>query len=412
MSSPADRRNKFATADLVLGVRILFGLVAQKVHQSEAAGLKWLFKKIDAANGGHLNKSIVGGVAMGALVMAVRRLSGCRRVPAAIIVSAVLALWSSGAMAASNACRGAAGTSAVTGTAALLYLQCYYAIPISGNPLQTFGGSTFVRKNATTASYYLADRSNLGIDIVDGQALRFSRLLKPSAADPVGGFIGQLIWTNGPATTGTTRIGTPDESHSGPNGMAIYTDPSGAEWLFVADGGCNTAILHASTATPSSAGTEGACGTPADPSTLPNTNYGTANCINGTSTKGCYPTQHQPNVKLFNLTTNPNAEVVVAGKFPIPTGGGNAGPLHSGPMHPPAMVRSRVNSVHRGPMQFLSEQRPVARPTCLSALPGSRSSPPLPSRPRQSLAPVTQQRRQFLPKPLPLPLRRRRPQPQ
>jgi hypothetical protein len=276
--------------------------------------------------GAHLNKSIVGGVAMGALVGAVRRLSGCRRVSVAIIVSAVLAAWSSGAMAASNACRGAAGTSAVTGTAALLYLQCYYAIPISGNPLQTFGGSTFVRKNPTTASYYLADRSNLGIDIIDGQALRFSRLLKPSAADPVGGFIGQLIWTNGPATTGTTRLGTPDESHSGPNGMTIYTDPiSGAEWLFVADGGCNTKIDHASAATPSSAGTEGACGTPADPSTLPNANYGTANCINGTSTKGCYPTQHQPNVKLFNLTTNPNAEVVVAGKFPIPTGGGNAG---------------------------------------------------------------------------------------
>jgi hypothetical protein len=125
-----------------------------------------------------------------------------------------------------DACHGSGGTSAVTTTAtpALLYLQCYQAILISGNPLQTFGGSTFLRKNATAASYYLADRSNLGIDVVDGQGLRFTRLLKPSTADPVGGFIGQLIWTVGPATTGTTRIGTPDENHSGPNGLAIYTD--------------------------------------------------------------------------------------------------------------------------------------------------------------------------------------------
>jgi hypothetical protein len=144
------------------------------------------------------------------LVVSARRLSGYRRISAAIAASAVLALWSPGAMAASEACRGAGGTSAVTGTAALLYLQCYYAIPISGNPLQTFGGSAFVRKNASTASYYLADRSNLGIDVVDGQGLRFTRLLKPSTADPVGGFIGQLIWTVGPATTGTTRIGTSD----------------------------------------------------------------------------------------------------------------------------------------------------------------------------------------------------------
>jgi hypothetical protein len=102
--------------------------------------------------------------------------------------------------------------------------------------------------------------------------------------------------------------------------------------MFVADGGCNTAIPNASKATPTSAGTEGACGTPADPSTLPNANYGTANCFNGTSTKGCYPTQHQPNVKLFNLATN--AEIVVAGKFPIPTGGGNAGAAPLGPYAP------------------------------------------------------------------------------
>jgi hypothetical protein len=288
--------------------------VAQKVHQTDATRVKWTPKRIDTATGGHVKKLIDRAGAIAAIVGAAR--PGWRRLLAAVLAPAVLALWSSGAMA--TACSGLPGTSAVTPIPQLLYLQCYRAIPISGNPLQTFGGSAFLRTNATTASYYLADRSNLGIDIIDGQGLKFSRLLKPSAADPVGGFIGQLIWTVGPATTGTTRIGTPDENHSGPNGMAIYTPTSGAHWLFVADGGCNTAIPNASKATPSSAGTEGACGTPADPSTLPNSNYGTANCVNGTSTQGCYPIQHQPNVKLFNLTTNAFIKS-------YPTGGGNAG---------------------------------------------------------------------------------------
>jgi hypothetical protein len=235
--------------------------VAQKVHQSCAAGFKWLFKKIDTATGAHVNKSIVGDVARAALVMATRRLSGCRRISAAIIASSVLALWSWGAMAAtSEACHGAGGTSAVTGKAALLYLQCYQAIAISGNPLQTFGGSTLVRKNSTTASYYLADRSNLGVDIINGASLKFTKTMTPSAP-----FIGQLIWAAGPltnpSTADTTRLGTADETHSGPNGMAVYTDAEGFNWLFVADGGCNALPAGSgglpngsSQATPSSAG--------------------------------------------------------------------------------------------------------------------------------------------------------------
>jgi hypothetical protein len=250
---------------------------------------------------------------MTALVMAVRRPSGCRRISAAIVASAVLALWSSGAMAASNACLGAAGTSAVTATPDLFYLRCYQAIQIPGNPLQTFGGSTFVRKNSTNASYYLADRSNLGIDIINGQALKFTKTMTPSTP-----FIGQLIWAAGPLTNPSTadtgRLGTADESHSGPNGMAVYTDAEGFDWLFVADGACNAlpagsgGLPHGSTqATPSSAGTQGACGTPADPSTLPNSNYGPGNCTTGNvpaPNGGCYPNYHQPNVKLFNLTNN------------------------------------------------------------------------------------------------------------
>jgi hypothetical protein len=104
---------------------------------------KYLFKKINNGHGAQVNKRIGGGVGTAALVVSARRLSGYRRISAAIAASVVLTLWSSGAMAASNACRGAGGTSAVTTTAtpALLYVQCFQAILISGNPLQTFGGS-------------------------------------------------------------------------------------------------------------------------------------------------------------------------------------------------------------------------------------------------------------------------------
>ena len=75
-------------------MRILFGPVAQKVHQSDAATLKWPFKKIDMATGAHVNMWIVGGVGMATLVMSARRLTGCRWL-SAVIASAVLAVWSS-----------------------------------------------------------------------------------------------------------------------------------------------------------------------------------------------------------------------------------------------------------------------------------------------------------------------------
>jgi hypothetical protein len=301
--------------------------VAQKVHQSDATALKWSPKKIDTATGAQVNKLFVAGVANAAMSPG-RVISGGRRVLAGAAASAVLAMWclalgSPGAMALTKTCEGATGTSAVTGTPALLYLQCYKAIQIPGNPLQTFGGSTFVRKNSTTASYYLADRSNLGIDVLNGQTFVFTKTMTPT--NP---FIGQLIWASGPltdpSTADTTRMGTADETHSGPNGMAVYTDAEGFNWLFVADGGCNAlpagsgGLPHGSTqATPSSSGTQGACGTPADPSTLPNPQYqitggsppAYTNCTPGNVTSpipdgGCYPIYHQPNVKLFNLTNS------------------------------------------------------------------------------------------------------------
>jgi hypothetical protein len=269
-----------------------------------------------------VKKLFVAGVAIAAIVLSCPVRLGCRRIVVGAIASAVLALWSSGAMAA---CVGAAtGTSAVGNTPQLFNLQCMTAIQIPGNPLQTFGASAFVRMTSTTAFYFLADRSNLGVDIIDingASGHKFSKTLKPPAGDPVGGFIGQLIWTAGPPTDNTGRTGTADEVHSGPNGLAIPTDMAvnNGRWLYVADGGCNTDIDAASYATSSSTGSMGACGTGADSSTLPNALYaGGTNCINpgtGTVPAHCYPNQHQPNIKLFDLKSS-------AWVASYPTGGG------------------------------------------------------------------------------------------
>jgi hypothetical protein len=300
--------------------------------------------------GGHVKQLFDRAGAVAAIVGPA--LPEWRRLLVGAIMPTVLALWSSGAMAASADCAGATGTSTVTGTPAFLYLQCYKPIQIPGNPLQTFGGSALIRTNATTASYYLADRSNLGVDVVNAQLFKFIKTMTPPASSP---FIGQLIWAPGPLTNPSTadsgRLGTSDESHSGPNGMAIYTDAEGFNWLFVADGACNAtsspdprALPHGSSqATPSSAGTQGACGTPVDPSLLPNAAYqintggnytyvpsssGTTsgNCTPGNvpaafPNGGCYPVYHQPNVKLFNLTNSTYVTCANCGGKDIITGG-------------------------------------------------------------------------------------------
>jgi hypothetical protein len=175
--------------------------VALKVHQTYAIRIKWPPKTIEAATGGHVKKLFHRAGAIAAIVGPA--LPGWRCLLAGALAPAVLALWSSGAMAASSDCVGAAtGTSAVTNTPSFLYLQCYKPIQIPGNPLQTFGGSALIRTTATTASYYLADRSNLGVDVVNAQLFKFTKTMTPLASSP---FIGQLIWAAGPLTNPVDR---------------------------------------------------------------------------------------------------------------------------------------------------------------------------------------------------------------
>src|SRR6516165_7960742 len=140
-------------------------------------------------------------------------------------------------------CAGTAGTSGFTSTPAQFNLQCMQPIilPTTLQPLQSFGGSELVRTNSSTATYYLADRTNRGIIVVNATNMTYKSLMKPvttgtpvalknsigaitgyKGADPTGGFMGAAIYAAGPSNQGTGRIGNVEESNSGPNFVAVY----------------------------------------------------------------------------------------------------------------------------------------------------------------------------------------------
>ena len=107
--------------------------------------------------------------------MSVENLVGCRKALAGAFASAVMiAMSTSGAMAVVG-CAGTAGTSGFTSNPAQFNLQCMQPIilPTTLQPLQSFGGSEVVRTNATTAFYYLADRTNLGIIVINATNMTY-----------------------------------------------------------------------------------------------------------------------------------------------------------------------------------------------------------------------------------------------
>src|ERR1700726_1447346 len=88
--------------------------------------------------------------------------------------------------------------------------RCLTAVSIPGsNPLRSFDIS-FV--NPDRAEFYLADRSNSAIDIIDTETLKFKRFL--------GGFVGVAL-----------KKGNVDSNHSGPDG-----GPPHGRWLYAGDG--------------------------------------------------------------------------------------------------------------------------------------------------------------------------------
>ena len=88
--------------------------------------------------------------------------------------------------------------------------RCLTAVPIPGNPLQSFDIS-FV--DPRRAEMYFADRSNAGVEVIDTQHLKWKRKL--------GGFVGAKLNPNG----------TVDNNHSGPDGVASH-----GRWLYAGDG--------------------------------------------------------------------------------------------------------------------------------------------------------------------------------
>ena len=96
--------------------------------------------------------------------------------------------------------------------------KCVTAIAIPGNPLQSFDISWV---NPDRAEYYLADRSNNGIDIIDTRNMVFKKT--------IGGFVGIKLNKAGTAV---------DNNHSGPDGVV-----SRGKCLYAGDGDSTLKVI-------------------------------------------------------------------------------------------------------------------------------------------------------------------------
>lgn len=107
--------------------------------------------------------------------------------------------------------------------------RCVTAVAIPGNPVTSFDISWV---NPDRAEYYLGDRSNAGIDIIDTKKNTFKRT--------IGGFVGGVV---GPGNKFVT-------SKSGPDGVTSH-----GKWLYGGDGDSTLKVIDLD-----------AAGTPSDPS--------------------------------------------------------------------------------------------------------------------------------------------------
>jgi len=103
--------------------------------------------------------------------------------------------------------------------------RCIRAVFIPGNPIQSYDIS-FV--NPDRAEYYLADRSNAGIDIIDTRSLSFK--------GRIGGFVGLKFNASGTAA---------DNAHSGPDGVAGH-----GRWLYAGDGDSTLKVIDLDSPSP------------------------------------------------------------------------------------------------------------------------------------------------------------------
>ena len=130
------------------------------------------------------------------------------REPAAL--SATLFLAATGAALAAAPCTGP-GAPTTTET------ECLTAVQIPGNPLRSFDISWV---NPDRAEYYLADRSNAGIDIIDTKKNTFKQT--------IGGFVGVKL----------TGAGAVNNNISGPDGVTSH-----GRWLYGGDGDSTLKVI-------------------------------------------------------------------------------------------------------------------------------------------------------------------------
>ena len=129
-----------------------------------------------------------------------------------MLFGAFAALLTSGAAIA--ACSGPGAPSASSP------VVCLTAVAIPGNPLTSFDIS-FV--NPSRSEYYLADRSNFGIDVIS------TATTPPTFVKTIGGFVGCAL-----AATGNTCV----TSKSGPDGVVAH-----GKWLYAGDGNSTLKII-------------------------------------------------------------------------------------------------------------------------------------------------------------------------
>ena len=142
---------------------------------------------------------------------------------------AALALVASGAALAA----GCTGAGAPAATSPII---CLTAIANPGNPMTSFDIGWF---NASRSEYYLADRSNAGVDVIS------TATNPPTFLRTIGGFVGPVQTT---ATQKTNN--TLNNAKSGPDGVVAF-----GRWLYGGDGDSTLKVIDLQ-----------AAGTPADPS--------------------------------------------------------------------------------------------------------------------------------------------------
>src|SRR5712691_7508021 len=136
------------------------------------------------------------------------------RTPLAAILAAPV-LLGPGALAVSGTAL--AGPCTGPGAPTTTQTRCLTAIQIPGNPLRSYDISWV---NPHRGEYYLADRSNAGVDVIDTKSLTFIRT--------IGGFVGAKLRANG----------TVNNDISGPDGVVTH-----GRWLYAGDGDSTLKVI-------------------------------------------------------------------------------------------------------------------------------------------------------------------------